>query len=91
MRKPAICIWENKGADQLRGLQLQSYCTADQCLCLSIYLSFVAVQPGLCRTLSETPKTGFLVTGLILCIYVMILLFIIIQLKVCQGSLFVFA
>ena len=26
----------------------------------------MAVQPGLCRTLSETPKTGFLTTRLIL-------------------------
>ena len=28
MRKPTICIGENKGADQLR-----SNCEADQCLC----------------------------------------------------------
>ena len=32
----------------------------------SLYPSSVAVQPGLCLTWSETPKTGFLTTGLIL-------------------------
>ena len=66
MRKPAICICENKGADQLRGDR-----KADQCLCFrytdstipllpkseisSLKLSSVAVQPGLCGTWSETP------------------------------------
>ena len=69
-RKPAFCICENKGPDQLRGNR-----KADQRLCfsyidsiiplLSIYEisslwpSSVAVQPGLFRTWSETPKTGF--------------------------------
>ena len=71
MRKPAFCICENKGADQLRGNR-----EADQRLCFlytdsiipllpkfeisSLYPSSVAVQPGLCRNWSETPKTGFL-------------------------------
>ena len=75
MRKPAFCICENKDADQLRG-NLE----ADQRLCFrytdstipllskskisSLQLSSVAVQPGLCRTRSETPKTGFLRTRL---------------------------
>ena len=70
MRKPAFCICENKDADQLRG--------ADQRLCFryvdstipllskseisSLRLSSVAVQPGLRRTRSETPKSGFLTT-----------------------------
>ena len=70
MRKPAFCICENKDADQLR-----SNCAADHRLCFryldsttpllpkseipSLYPSSVAVQPGLCRTRSETPKTGF--------------------------------
>ena len=70
-QKPAFRICENKDADQLRGNR-----EADQRLCfryidstipllskyeiLSLYLSSVAVQPGLCRTWSETPKTGFL-------------------------------
>ena len=77
MRKPAFCICENKDADQLR-----SNCAADQRLCFrytdstipllpksefsSLTPSSVVVQPGLCRTLSETPKTGFLTTRLII-------------------------
>ena len=76
MRKPAFCICENKDADQLRGNR-----EADQRLCFryidskipllpiyemsSLKPSSVAVQTGLCRTLSETPKTGFLRTRLI--------------------------
>ena len=79
VRKPDICICENKDADQLRGNR-----EADQRLCfrhtdsaipllpnseISTPKSFsVAVQPGLCRTWSETPKTGFLRTRLILCL-----------------------
>ena len=76
MRKPVFCICENKDADQLRGNR-----EADQRLCFrhtdcaipllskseisSSWPSSVAVQPGLCRTWSETPKTGFLTTRLI--------------------------
>ena len=76
MRKLDFCICENKDADQLRGNR-----EADQRLCFrymdsTIPLlpncqisrfqpSSVAVQPGLCRTWSETPKTGFLRTRLI--------------------------
>ena len=76
VRKPAFCICENKDADQLRGNR-----EADQRLCfrhtdstitllpkseISRFLPFsVAVQPGLCRTWSDTPKTGFLRTRLI--------------------------
>ena len=72
-----FCICENKDADQLRGNR-----EADQRLCFrytdstipllskseisSLLSSSVAVQPGLCRTWSETPKTGFLRTRLIL-------------------------
>ena len=75
MRKPDFCICENKAADQLCGNR-----TAYQCLCFhhmvsAILLlskseisilepSSVAVQLGLCRTWSETPKTGFLTTRL---------------------------
>ena len=75
MRKLAFCICENKDADQLRGNS-----EADQRLCFryidstipllpkskisSLYSSSVVVQPGLCRTWSETPKTGFLTTRL---------------------------
>ena len=77
MRKPAFCIWENKDADQLRGNR-----EADQRLCFrytdtsipllskseitSLWPSSAAAQPGLCRAWSETPKTGFLRTRLIL-------------------------
>ena len=75
VRKPAFCICENKDADQLRGDR-----EADQHLCFrykdstipllpkseisSLYPSSMAVQPGLSRTWSETPKTGFLTTRL---------------------------
>ena len=71
MRKPTICLCENKGADQLR-----SNCEADQrlyfrytdsaipLLLKSIISSFkassVTVQAGLCLTLSETEIVGFL-------------------------------
>ena len=77
MRKPMFCECENKDADQLCGNR-----EADQHLCFryidstipllskseisSLQPSSVAVQPGLCRTRSETPKTGFLTTRLIL-------------------------
>ena len=76
MRKPALCICENKDADQLRGNR-----EADQRLCFrytdstipllfkseisSLLPSSVAAQSGLCGTWSETPKTGFLRTRLI--------------------------
>ena len=76
MRNPVFCICENKDADQLRGNR-----EADQRLCfrytdstiplpskseiLSLEASSVAVQPGLCQTWSETPKTGFLTARLI--------------------------
>ena len=76
LRKPAFCICENKDADQLRGNR-----EADQRLCFrytdstipllpksemsSLELSSVVVQPGLCRTWSKTPKTGFLTTRLV--------------------------
>ena len=75
MRKPDFCICENKAANQLCGNR-----TTDQHLCFhhmdsAILLlseseisilepSSVAVQLGLCRTWSETPKTGFLTTRL---------------------------
>ena len=74
MRKTDFCICENKNADQL-------YREADQRLCFryidstipllskyeisSLLPSSVTVQPGLCQTRSETPKTVFLTTRLI--------------------------
>ena len=67
----------NKGADQLR-----SNCEADQRLCFrytdstipllsksnmsGLYPSSVTVQPGLCRTWSETQIVGFLMHRFIL-------------------------
>ena len=75
MRKPDFCICENKDADQHCGNR-----EADQRFCFrntdstipllpkseisSLRRHSVAVQPGLCRTWSETPKTGFLTTRL---------------------------
>ena len=75
MRKPAFCICENKDADQLRGDR-----EADQRLCFrykdstipllpkseisSLYPSSAAVQLGLCRSWSETSKTGLLTSRL---------------------------
>ena len=76
MSKPDFYICENTDADQLRGNR-----EADQRLCFrytdstipllpkseisSLFPSSVVLQPGLCRTWSETPKTGFLTTRLI--------------------------
>ena len=70
MRKPDFCLCENKDADQLRGNR-----EADQRLCFryidstipllpkskisSLWPSFVAVQPGLCQTWSETHEDRF--------------------------------
>ena len=76
VRKPDFCICENKAADQLCGKR-----TTDQRLCFryidstipllpkseisSLQPSSVISQPGLCRTWSETPKTGFLTSRLL--------------------------
>ena len=76
MRKLAFCICKNKGADQPC-----DDCTADQRLCFrymdgtiplllkseisNLLPNSVVVQPGFCRTWSETMKTGFLRTRLI--------------------------
>ena len=70
MRKPTICICENKDADQLRGNR-----EADQRLCFrfidstipllskseisSLWPSSVAVQPELCQTRLETRMLVF--------------------------------
>ena len=73
VRKPAFCICENKDADQLRGNreadQRLSFRYTDSTTPLlpkseisSVKPSSVVVQPGLCQTWSETPKTGFLTT-----------------------------
>ena len=70
MRKPTMCMGENKDADQLRG-----YREADQRLCFRytdstfppllipkfsrFWVSSVTVQAGLCWTWSETQIVGF--------------------------------
>ena len=75
MRKPAFCICENKDADQLRGNreadQRLFFRYTDSTISLlpkyeisSLQPSSFAVQPGLCGTWSEAPKTGFLTTRL---------------------------
>ena len=77
MRKPDFCLCENKGADQLRS---NRDCEADQRLCFrytdstlsllikseisSFHAASGTVHVGLCRTWSETPKTGFLASRL---------------------------
>ena len=73
MRKPAFCICENKDADEREADQRLCFRYTDRTIPLlpkheisSVQPSSVAVQPGLCRTWSETPKTGFLRTRLIL-------------------------
>ena len=79
VRKPTSCICENKDADQLRGNreadQRLCFRYIDGTIYpLPIYMyeisslwpSSMAVQPGLCGTWSETPKTGFLRTRLML-------------------------
>ena len=76
MRKPDFCICENKDANQLRGNreadQRLFFCYTDSAIPLlpeyeisSFKPSCVVVQPGLCQTWSETPKTGFLTTRLV--------------------------
>ena len=76
MKKPAFCIWGKKDAEQLCGnceADLHLFQNTDSTIPLlpkseisSIQPSSVVVQPGLCGTWSETPKTGFLATKLIL-------------------------
>ena len=69
MRKQTFCICENKDADQLRGNreadQRLCFCYIDSTIPLLskseisiLYLSSVAVQPGLCRT-SRKPERLF--------------------------------
>ena len=77
VRIPVFCICENKDADQLRGNpeadQRLCFRYTDSTIpqlhvpiskISSLYLSSMVVQPGLCQTRSETPKTGFLRTRL---------------------------
>ena len=70
MRQPAFSICKNKGADQLPGnraaVQLLCFRYIDSTIPLlskseisSLEPSSLALQPSLCRTWLETPKTGF--------------------------------
>ena len=70
MRKPTICICQNKDADQLHGnreaYQRLCFRYIDSTIPLlsksktsSLKPSSVAVQPGLCRTRSETRMLVF--------------------------------
>ena len=68
-RTPAFYVCENEDTDNLHGT---SNCGADQHLCFH-YLdntipvhskSEISIQPGMCRTWSETSKTGFLTVRL---------------------------
>ena len=75
MGKPAICIGENKGADQLSSncesvKLIRAIVFATRIVKLipllskskisSLYPSSLTVQPGLCRTWSEPKIVGFL-------------------------------
>ena len=75
MRKEAFCICKNKDADQLCGNreanQRHCFCYTYSAIPLlskskisSLKPSSVAVQPGLCQTWLEIPKTGFPTTRL---------------------------
>ena len=72
VRKPAFCICKNKDADQLRGnceaYQHLYFRYRDSTIPLFSRLKrscVVVLQPGLCRTWSETPKTGYFTTRLV--------------------------
>ena len=76
MRTPLFCICENKNANQLRCNREADQRRCFRYIACTIHLlpkykissmnpSSVAVQPGLCRTWSETSKTGFLIMNLI--------------------------
>ena len=71
MRKPAFCIGENKGADQLHGDKRLCFRYIDSTIPLhpkseisSLKPSSMTVEPGLCQTWSETQKTDFLMMQL---------------------------
>ena len=81
MKKLASCMCKNKEADQLHRNPAADQGLCLRCIDSTITLHVLpkseisslwpfseaseAVQPGLCRTWSETPKTGFLMKGLI--------------------------
>ena len=87
MRKPIVCICENKDADQLCGNR-----EADQRFCFHytdstiplhpkykmshFYPLSVAAQPGLCQTWSETQIVGVVTRRLILYMFFHIYMFL---------------
>ena len=73
MRKPGFCICERKGADQPYGNR-----AADQGLYFHYIYSTILLKISnhllwphslVCLTWSETPKTGFLMTWLNVCLF----------------------
>ena len=58
MRKPDFAYAETK-------VQLSTFVFATSLYVLNPKPTSVAVQPGLCQTWSETPKTGFLASRII--------------------------
>ena len=77
VRKPAFCLCKNKDTDQLHGnreadqrlcfryTDISTISLFPKSEISSLLPSSLAVQPGLCGTRSNTPKTGFLTTRLI--------------------------
>ena len=58
VRKPAFCICENRDADQLR-YKDSTIPPLSKSEISSLLPSFLALQPGLCRTRSETRTLVF--------------------------------
>ena len=55
VRKPDVCLCENKGADQLSAFVFTTP------IVQFLFFVKVAAQAGLCQTWSKTPKYGFLI------------------------------
>ena len=68
MRKPVYVICEQQRRSLISASVVRCLDSIIP-LVLSLYLASVAVQAGLSLTWSQTPKTDFLVTRLILCIF----------------------
>ena len=68
VRKPAFCTRDNKDTYQLRDIHYtkSTILLLHKSKTLSIYTYSVALQSCLCRTWSETLKTGFLTMRLLL-------------------------
>ena len=79
MRKPDYAVYEQQrrrsacaSAQSISAFVVRCMDNIIPLVCISVciseisilYLASVAVQPGLCLTWSQTPKSGFLITGL---------------------------